>query len=184
MEEPMVRQKELTPSKGLNREHPLGFGGGGGLVKVRFPLGKSNWHGYSSELMWASSGQDETFILENTPFFVMGISYRDSIRAHWVGNELLFRSVAARGGHSTYRLIAQCDPKSSKFQQMWLELQHIGCTYEEAQEIGLYAVDVPAEIDVHKVYSILERGEANGTWDFQEGHCGHDLTRPKSFGSH
>ena len=37
----------------------------------------------------------------------------------------------------------------------------------------LLAIDVPPETDVHAAYALLEKGETDGFWDFEEGHCGH-----------
>lgn len=39
----------------------------------------------------------------------------------------------------------------------------------------LFAIDVPPEADIHGVYSMLEDGEREGAWDFEEGHCGHPM---------
>lgn len=33
----------------------------------------------------------------------------------------------------------------------------------------LYAVDIPPGIDVHKVYALLEAGESDDVWGFDEG---------------
>ena len=45
-------------------------------------------------------------------------------------------------------------------------------SYEEGDAL---AVDVPPKADIYEVYSLLEAGEQNGVWEFDEGHCGHPL---------
>ena len=47
-------------------------------------------------------------------------------------------------------------------------------TYESAEmNTLLLAVDVPPGVDVYAAYTLLEKGEADGIWYFEEGHCGH-----------
>jgi hypothetical protein len=36
----------------------------------------------------------------------------------------------------------------------------------------LVAIDVPRQADVYAVYDVLGRGEKDGQWEFEEGHCG------------
>jgi hypothetical protein len=62
-------------------------------------------------------------------------------------------------------------------------MQSLGCTYESSSidtKLGtkkLYSVDVPASSDIYMIYNILEEGERNGVWMFQEGHVGHELNK-------
>jgi len=57
----------------------------------------------------------------------------------------------------------------------WKMLETLGCSYESTSidlSIGkrlLYSVDVPAAADLHDVYEMLERGQKEGVWIFQEG---------------
>jgi len=72
-------------------------------------------------------------------------------------------------------------PASPVFNRYWERLGNLGCSYESKSHrtsLGdriLYSIDVPAQSDVRAVYSILEEGERNGIWMFQEGHVGHKL---------
>jgi hypothetical protein len=123
--------------------------------------------------------------LENSPFFVRGVSYHDIVRVipSNDGSGLEFAGVIDRSGHSTYMLLVL--PISSSFDEYWKRLENLGCTYESGTigtahgERLLYSVDVPAESDVYQVYPILEEGERTGVWLFQEGHVGHKL-KPES----
>ena len=61
-----------------------------------------------------------------------------------------------------------------KFARDWEPLEKLGCTYERANR-RLVAIDVPPRSDVYAVYAVLEDGEKDGLWEFEEGHCGHAL---------
>jgi hypothetical protein len=53
----------------------------------------------------------------------------------------------------------------------------MGCSYESASlslSMGqrlLYSVDVPPTTDIYEVYEMLEKGENDEVWQFQEGHA-------------
>jgi Domain of unknown function (DUF4265) len=68
---------------------------------------------------------------------------------------------------------------SSAFRKPWAQLSALGCTYEGADD-KLLSIDVPPHADIDEVYALLEAGEESGTWDFEEGHCGHPLTTSSS----
>jgi len=53
-------------------------------------------------------------------------------------------------------------------------MERLGCTYENANS-RLLSIDVPPSVDIYKAYSLLELGEKEGVWDFEEAHCGHPL---------
>ena len=156
-------------------EHRLTTGGGTALAKIRFPLGLETWHGYSDEYIWAANVGNGLYDLQNTPFFINGVSYRDCVHAVASGNEIVFARVHSRGGHSTYRIAPK--ERSSAPPAAWRRLHELGCTYEEMRSTNLYAMDVPASADIYEVDRLLTAGLQDGAWDFQEGHCGHELRR-------
>jgi hypothetical protein len=68
------------------------------------------------------------------------------------------------------------EPGKSKdeFQAYWDPIEALGCSYESSMNPEVeFAVDVPPEVDVHAVFSLLQRGEQEGIWEFGEGHCEH-----------
>ncbi|WP_412771174.1 DUF4265 domain-containing protein [Ralstonia solanacearum] len=107
----------------------------------------------------------------NTPFFAKGLSYQDVISIKVESDGIFFNSVVSSGGHSTYRLIRNESVDDEIFKGRWGGLAELGCTYESFL-IGsayMYAIDVPPSTDVRKVYSLLEAGEKDEIWDFDEG---------------
>jgi hypothetical protein len=154
------------------------------LVKVRFELDSSDWHGSPAETLWAAFISTEPdcreLRLENSPFHATGIAYRDIVKARATESPTVyeFEEVVARGGHSTYiLLVEEKEEESPKFRSYWKFLKEKGCSYESAHmelSIGkrlLLSVDVPPSTDLFEAFEILQRGEADGVWMFQEGYA-------------
>lgn len=86
----------------------------------------------------------------------------------------VFVEVVSRGGHSTYRIFVEEETDEARFNEHRQPLEALGCTFERGDEKFL-AVDVPKDADIYAAYELLERGEDEGVWAFEEGHCGHNL---------
>jgi hypothetical protein len=157
------------------RDRPFGIGA---LEKVVVALGDNLWHGHSTETLWAERLGVDTFRLRNVPFYAKGLSYSDVISVDGAEQPPAMRGVVAHGGHSTYRLMLEEALASSetRFLASWKRLEELGCTYERGTK-KLVAVDVPPKADIFAVYAALEKGEALGLWEFEEGHCGHEVSR-------
>jgi hypothetical protein len=159
----------------------------GKLVIVTFNLDPEDWHGLPSEGLWAepveAAKAGARFRLQNSPFFATGVSYLDTVRARLADEGLEFTDVVARGGHSTYMLLVP--PASRDFATYWRGLETRGCTYERKSirlSVGsrmLYSVDVPPSSDFAEISAILDQGERDKVWVFQEGHRGHASTSPE-----
>jgi hypothetical protein len=146
------------------------------LVKVLFTLDSDEWHGFQSETVWAEQISKDRCRIRNTPFYVKGVNFEDIVFVKNEDGNFRFVSVSIYGGHSTYRILLNRDVAKDLFQKYWAPLESLGCTYESSEGgLILLAVDVPPQADIYKVYALLERGELNGIWSFEEGHCGHPL---------
>jgi len=149
------------------------------LVKIRFELNSADWHECASETLWGKPlvgiGKPTAFEVQNSPFNIKGVSYLDVIRAIERDGQYEFVDVIARSGHSTYRLLV--DQEDDSFKLLWKKLHDLGCTYESGdfREKKLFTVDVPAATDIYAVYALLEAGERQKVWAFEEGHVGHPL---------
>ena len=145
-----------------------------GLIKIRITLPTDAWHKIEAEWLWAKKIEEGIYALRNVPFYAMGVSYDDRVRAEDKGGILTMIGVVARGGHSTYRIFAKRGHSNERIQALCKRLNLLHCDIEIATE-KLFAVDVLPDADIHKVYSALEESEHAGIIDFQEGHCGHSL---------
>jgi hypothetical protein len=149
------------------------------MVRISFDLDHTDWHGHPAETLWADPVPEispSAFLLQNSPFFTRGLSYLDIVDTTPTEGDgfFEFKRVIKRGGHSTYMLLVEED--EPRFHKYWGALQALGCTYEWGRKkfsIGhrrFYSVDVPPLAGLNRVVAILERGESDGTWMYQEGY--------------
>ena len=167
----------------------------GNVVRVIFRLNSDEWHGNSSEGLWAEplegSDSGDLYRLRNSPFFARGVSFEDVVRAkpsEEYGGTLEATALIQKCGHSNYMLLFEEGDK--RVADIWTKLKDMGCAYESTAiklSIGkrwLYAVDVPPLADITKVQAILKEGEEQGIWMCQEGSLGHEVpskpTSPKT----
>jgi hypothetical protein len=157
------------------------------LVKVRFGLDSNDWHGHSAESLWASPVAGEGYQILNSPFFRRGIAFNDVVTAVATDQERLFEfeKVVKRSGHSTYMFFFEVN--TPEFKAYWQKLREEGCSDESMDiklSIGrrhLYSVDVPPTANLRYVYQVLEQGELQGVWRFQEGYASWpDMRAPSS----
>ena len=145
----------------------------GELVKIRIPLDRDAPG--AGEHLWARPIGDGVFILDNVPFFACGLSLGDRVYAHRMDDfGLEYSGVAEHSGHSTYRVFIGDSPAPLRAEEYWRQLEALGC----GREIGtasLWAFDLAPEVDIFKVCDVLENGEAEGVWIFEEAHVGHPL---------
>lgn len=147
------------------------------LVKVFIHMDPTDWHNYKTESVWANPLPEKgLYRIRNVLFYAMGVSHEDIVRAELEGDALYFREVVRRGGHSTYRFFLMEGIEVDQWRPFWQPLEDIGCTYEQGTA-RLFAVDVPPEVDIYKMYALLDQGEQAGIWSFQEAHCGHALRK-------
>ncbi|KZL28222.1 DUF4265 domain-containing protein [Pseudovibrio sp. Ad37] len=146
------------------------------LHKLVFQLDPHDWHGIDSETVWVRSLGGNRYKLENTPFFACGVANGDELLANRQKGQLVFDRVDKASGHSTYRIMVEETTQPEEFSKQWSKLEKLGCTCEDIDaDPPLFSVDIPANVDIHVAYSILEEGEGLGIWAFEEGHCGHKV---------
>ena len=140
-------------------------------VKVEFRVDPNEQRGVKTESLWAESVGPRLFRILNSPFFLFGISADDVVEAEETEGALKFRRVASRGGHSTYRIFLQNGRtiKDRAFQDYWEPISKLGATFENADD-HFAAVDIPPGSDVAAIYSLLDRGEQDRIWAFEEVH--------------
>src|ERR1700722_13418656 len=129
---------------------------------------------YAVETLWAERLRDDLYRLRNVPILAYGYSEQDIVTTADIDGRLVVTGVAERSGHSTYRIFFPEPMGNDQFHPLWEPLERLGCTYERANPC-LIGIDVPPESGVYAVYDILERGELDRQWTFEEGHCGHRL---------
>jgi hypothetical protein len=91
------------------------------MVKVSLNLDHTDWHGHPAETLWAEPVPEispNAFRLQNSPFFMRGVSYLDVVDTTPTESESFFdfKRVIKRGGHSTYMLlVAEDEPRFREY---------------------------------------------------------------------
>jgi hypothetical protein len=146
------------------------------LRKLRFNFESDAWHGRASETLWVEAVGNGKYRLRNSPFFAKGLSFQDIVIAREEDQELIYVSTMVSSGHSTYRATLRDGGSRPLFDKYWEPLQKLGCTFESASPaINLISIDVPPSADIRAVYRLLETGESDQVWEFEEGHCAHPV---------
>jgi hypothetical protein len=146
-------------------------------IRVGLKLEDDSWHGAGSEGVWVKLIEplaDKAIVeVNNIPFFSTAVSLGDTIVIAFRNNEVVFESVVERGGHSTYRIFFQ-NPNGDETKAL-LRFNELGCYWESTSFRGgkLFALDIPPHVNVYDIYEMLESGEKDGLWLFEEGYVGH-----------
>jgi len=129
------------------------------------------------ETVWGELISPNTLVVMNTPFHMTGVSFLDEVSFAVEDGSNVFKSIVKKSGHSTYRIL-QFEKQLDKFEEYWKPIQKLGCSFESGKFGGgsftLYAIDVPPEVDVNEAYALMERGEKDEVWHFEEGDFGHE----------
>lgn len=147
------------------------------MIKVGFVVDADDWHGHSSETLWAShTDVPDEFVLENAPFFVRGVSYGDRVATQLRDGARMFQHVVARSGHSTYRVIPQrvngvLVPMDATLELLKAE----GCRFESGQigNMPFVVIDVPKDSSADRCYLALKAADDVQLLHFEVAHDGH-----------
>jgi hypothetical protein len=147
-----------------------------GLEKVWMELKKEWGWPYATESMWAEKLGDNLYALRNVPFYARGLSYDDRVQTEIRDELRQVVKVVDRGGHSTYRIFAAAGRHSPAVNTALERIHANGCGLEAANDKHV-AIDIPPEVDVFSIYNLLDEAEKQGLWEFEEGHCGHPVSK-------
>lgn len=122
---------------------------------------------FSREGIWAIRIADDVWRVDNIPFFSSEVSNCDSISvSRGINEALFFKSVVARGGHSTIRIFFNED---SKIPEIRASLKNLGCSSEGTNIKRLIAFDVPPDVDMRRVEGYLNELKDNDLIDVEHG---------------
>ncbi|GAA5146388.1 hypothetical protein GCM10025768_04940 [Microbacterium pseudoresistens] len=145
-----------------------------GLTKIRFHLevDEDGWPPAESEGLWAEPLGDGRFRVDNTPWFVRGISAEDTVKAAPGADGVLwFMETLERSGHQTIRVIPRTDGPLNGDQQLVLDaFAPLGVAGEGfSQALRIVALDIDRDADLAAVKKLCIDGEADGRWHYEEG---------------
>ncbi len=138
-----------------------------GLVKVVVKLEKDedDYPPVDYEGLWALPVGEGLFQIDNVPFFARGIAHGDIVSATFEQQELRFQEVVRPSGHSTLRLIIYDEKDIPSVRAL---LEELGCSIERSHIPGLISVDVPPTVSLAVLRKILDEGEAQERWGYEE----------------
>jgi len=94
----------------------------------------------SAESIWGIYKGDDLYQIDNTPYYVYGVSKGDCIQAKLHENELIATKVVKQGGHSTVRVFASdAEEKASIIKR----LEQLGASCSSNEKLSLFTVDIP-----------------------------------------
>lgn len=105
----------------------------GAKVKVVFDLDPEEWHGHATESLWANvtHAVGQIARIENSPFFVWGVSYADSVRVEGSADVCTFVRIVQKSGYATLRvLIGGFVKKKRRVMGALKQLQLLDCRHE------------------------------------------------------
>ncbi|MFF3109016.1 DUF4265 domain-containing protein [Kitasatospora sp. NPDC057904] len=142
-------------------------------VKVHYPLDvdENGWPPVGVESLWAEDLGDGTVRVANAPWFAQGVASGDVVRVEVDDDGVRWaEETVDASDHCTIRLIVLQDGGSAGARQSVLdEFQRLGATGEGVERFGMVALDVPPSADLPGIRALLERGDAEGRWDWEEG---------------
>lgn len=142
-------------------------------VKIRFNLQRDSdgWPPAESEGLWAEPLGEDSFRIDNVPWFVAGLAIDDVVRALAGSDGVLWATeFLARSGRITIRIIPSMDGPLDGEPRAALDLlSAVGVTGEIFPEYRMLALDVPADADLARLKAVLRDGESDGTWNYEEG---------------
>jgi len=136
-------------------------------VEFRLEADEDGWPPYDAETCWARRTEDpELVVIDNVLFFVREVSCGDVVRVGPADGTLRpFVEVVARGGHRTLRVIvheADATPHRDA-------VRALGCAVEGSSLAGLFAIDVPPQVELATVFALLAGWEAEGVAEYEVG---------------
>ena len=154
---------------------------GSDCVKLQFDL-LQDAQGYppaTSKSMWAVPLGHSRFQLDNIPFFVCGVSCIDTVSAQRETSGLLkYYQLLESGGHSTLRVIfhnsaTDLRPLRDRVNELRNRLRELGCPSEQSHIPGLISIDIPREVDITEARTILDAGERQQLWGYEQANLAH-----------
>jgi hypothetical protein len=148
------------------------------FIKISYPVERDSWDGASSEGIWvklvkALPPHRAIVEVHNIPSSTRSLSFGDKISVVYHEGRVRFDAIVERGGHSTYHVFVE--KKNPDASRMLDTMKAMGCGWEGGPHLGgkSYTVDIPPEVDIDDVHDILDKGQRDGHWFFQQGYVGH-----------
>ena len=124
-------------------------------TKIAFKLKVvEDWPPFKVETLWLKK-LESGYEVRNIPFFIENLAFKDLIQISKSDDELYeVEKILKRSGNST--LLVLIDDENIK-NEVLFSIKKFGCRYETGILKGYYTINVPPEVDVDDLESILEK---------------------------
>jgi hypothetical protein len=124
------------------------------------------WPPVAGESLWATELDAHRYLIDNIPFFVVGIALNDIVEARVRPDGCLqFVRKISGGGHSTLRIMGSDGNRDDHVEQ----LKALGCGIEGSGFGDLFAVDVPPERSLPAVLALCKQWMRSHMADYETG---------------
>ena len=123
----------------------------------------------SMESIWAETTEDGYFKINNIPFYSKEVSLGDIVSAvPQEENCLLYDKTITHSKNSTLRVVFFNETQQLK-ENVLNRLTELGCELE-AFNTNFYAISVPIQVDIEKIYIFLDSFVENDDLDYDTGY--------------
>jgi len=139
-------------------------------IHVRLAV-EGGWPPVAFEELEAKPLGDHRYRLLSPPAFAKRLAVGDVVHVEHHGSpeQAWVDSVIEPSGHSTVRVIFFEAAGHASEESLRRELEGLGVQIHETGLRGLIAVDIPGEVSYPSVRALLDEGESQGRWEFDEG---------------
>ena len=143
-------------------------------IVVRTIRDESGYPPVEYEDIWARQIAEGQYEVDNVPFFARGLRIGDVVSVTRSDDfQLLISNVLRASDHSTLRVIVFRDSPDKRLLEervldLRLSLASKGCSTELSYIPGLIAVDVPPQVSLDTITTMLSDGESSGFWEYEE----------------
>ena len=141
-------------------------------VLFRLERGDDGYPPVAVEGLWALRQPDGSHVVDNIPFFALGIAPGDTVLTLTRGKEVWFDRLHAAGGASVFRIRANDAGGLEKIRE---DLLGLGLPSEINRQLLLVAVEVPAASDIRPLLDYLVSNQEVARLDFEEAALRHSI---------
>lgn len=136
-------------------------------VKIKFAVeqDEDGYPPFGAESMWAEPTSNDSYLIQNIPFYAKGVSRGDIVSAWFDGKGLVYNKTFSRSANSTIRAVL-FDP--SAVDDVVESLDSIGCDHEWHKAFNLVAINVRDEFSYLNLLAYLHSISERGLLDFEE----------------
>ena len=127
-----------------------------GLTKIYIDL-PNHW-AIGGEALWAEPLGNDTYKIENVPFYAYGLNFQDIVQAIPLldGLKPQVTTLIKPSGHRTFRVFFRKHINREEQEDMLDSLRTFGASFERDNEYHV-AIDVKPDADYNGIYDELER---------------------------